>query len=234
MGWNVREVHQEQVQVGTARQAAYVQQETIINHADNHPMWNADKHVLLTTTSVFIEYEYLACFPNSAQSNSELQTDCIRIALTITFYCCWLAYNKTDKIGVWWVIMWVTRICFEKWYLYSYSMSQSRILSPFLKSLLIREPHWNHHLIGFKIYQRHYAILNLPVKTKNDGSFAQARTPNQIQEWPPTGAVSFGFHLTLVIFCKFCHYGIWVHGQRTLASVLHQNCMRLNQMTFSS
>ena len=59
MGWNVREVHQEQVQVGTARQAAYVQQETIINHADNHPMWNADKHVLLTTTSVFIKYEYL-------------------------------------------------------------------------------------------------------------------------------------------------------------------------------
>ena len=38
MGWNVREVHQEQVQVGTAGQAAYVQQETIINHADNHPM----------------------------------------------------------------------------------------------------------------------------------------------------------------------------------------------------
>ena len=59
-------------------------------------------------------------------------------------------------------------------------MSQSRILSPFLKSLLIREPHWNHHLI--KIYQRHYAILNLPVKAKNDGSFAQARTANQIQE----------------------------------------------------
>ena len=59
MGWNVREVHQEQVQVGTARQAAYVQQETIINHAYNHPMWNADKHVLLTTTAVFIEYEYL-------------------------------------------------------------------------------------------------------------------------------------------------------------------------------
>ena len=59
MGWNVREVHQEQVQVGTARQTAYVKQETIINHADNHPMWNADKHVLFTTTTVFIECEYL-------------------------------------------------------------------------------------------------------------------------------------------------------------------------------
>ena len=102
MGWNVREVHQEQVQVGTARQAGYVQQETIINHADNHPMWNADKHVLFTTTSFFIEYEYLVSLTtSSAQSNSELQTNCIRIALTITFYCCWLAHNKTDKIGVW-------------------------------------------------------------------------------------------------------------------------------------
>ena len=35
---------------------------------------------------------------------------------------------------------------------------------------------------GFKIYERHYAILSLPVKAKNDGSFAQARTANQIPE----------------------------------------------------
>lgn len=38
MGWYVREVHKKQVQVRTARQAGDIQQETIVHHADNHPV----------------------------------------------------------------------------------------------------------------------------------------------------------------------------------------------------
>ena len=204
MGWNVREVHQEQVQVGTARQAAYVQQETIINHADNHPMWNADKHVLLTTTSVFIKYEYLVYlllhFVNS---------DGIANFKLIVYELPWMQLSTVvDKH----IIKRMRLVCdkllceYRECGFKNHTCTRTKRFNlAFLVYSL--SPYWLENHSGIIT-----EILNLPVKAKNDGSFAQARTPNQIQEWPPTGAVSSGFYLTLVIFCEFCHYGIWVHG----------------------